>query len=105
MRRDLWLIFVGALYVNEPLDDKPLRICVIGGGASGLAAVKIIKDTQQFKSGTWKVDAYEQRDDIGGIWYVHKYNISGRCLMTVKLLVYEQVPCTSNGRPSHNAFI
>lgn len=56
--------------MNEVLCAKPLRICVIGGGAGGLAAVKILKDSKEFQSGFWSVDAYEARDDIGGIWFV-----------------------------------
>ncbi|KAI0676500.1 FAD/NAD-P-binding domain-containing protein [Trametes maxima] len=43
-------------------------ICVIGAGPAGLAAVKIIRDSQQFKDGLWTVTAFEARDNIGGIW-------------------------------------
>ncbi|KAI8969411.1 FAD/NAD-P-binding domain-containing protein [Trametes punicea] len=43
-------------------------ICVVGAGPSGLAAVKIVKDSQQYKDGLWTVTAFEARDDIGGIW-------------------------------------
>lgn len=60
--------------MNEALGAKPLRICVIGGGAGGLAAVKILKDSKEFQSGLWSVDAYEARDDIGGIWFVVRIN-------------------------------
>ncbi|KAI8969403.1 hypothetical protein BD414DRAFT_471171 [Trametes punicea] len=45
------------------------RICVIGAGPVGLAAVKIIKDSSEFKAGKWKVIAFESRDSLGGIWY------------------------------------
>ena len=59
------------MHINIEHDElKPLRICVIGAGAAGLAAVKIIKDSPEFRSGSWTVDAYEQRDDFGGIWSV-----------------------------------
>ena len=46
----------------------PKRICVIGGGPSGLAALKIVKDSQQFKDGLWTAVAFEARDQIGGVW-------------------------------------
>ncbi|KAI0760150.1 FAD/NAD(P)-binding domain-containing protein [Fomes fomentarius] len=44
------------------------RICVIGGGPSGLAALKIIKDSERFKQGLWTATAFETRGNIGGIW-------------------------------------
>ncbi|KAI6166939.1 hypothetical protein EDD17DRAFT_1469324 [Pisolithus thermaeus] len=44
------------------------RICVIGAGASGLAALKVISDTSHFKSSTWSVTAFESRESVGGIW-------------------------------------
>lgn len=47
-----------------------LKICVIGGGAAGLAAVKVIKDSDQFQASKWDVVAYESRQHIGGVWYV-----------------------------------
>ena len=45
-----------------------LRICVVGAGAAGLATLKIMKDSDEFKSGAWTIDVYEQRDDVGGTW-------------------------------------
>jgi cation diffusion facilitator CzcD-associated flavoprotein CzcO len=54
-----------------PVDETTIKyICVIGGGAAGLAALKVISDTPQYKSGLWRPVAYERRDNIGGIWYV-----------------------------------
>ncbi|KAI1788634.1 FAD/NAD(P)-binding domain-containing protein [Ganoderma leucocontextum] len=47
---------------------KHKRICVIGGGASGLAALKILRDSQRFKDGLWTATAFEARDKIGGVW-------------------------------------
>ncbi|KAG1754400.1 hypothetical protein EDB19DRAFT_1892407 [Suillus lakei] len=44
------------------------RICVIGAGAGGLAALKVISDSAYFKSGKWSVIAYETRKNVGGIW-------------------------------------
>ncbi|KAL0568078.1 monooxygenase [Marasmius crinis-equi] len=44
------------------------RICVIGGGPSGLAALKAILDTPQFKDGLWTPVLFEAREDVGGVW-------------------------------------
>ncbi|KAF9078773.1 flavin-binding monooxygenase-like-domain-containing protein [Rhodocollybia butyracea] len=44
------------------------RIGIIGAGAAGLAALKIILDTPQFKAGAWIPVAYEAREQVGGVW-------------------------------------
>ncbi|KAK0449703.1 FAD/NAD(P)-binding domain-containing protein [Desarmillaria tabescens] len=44
------------------------RICIIGAGPSGLAALKVIRDTEEFESGIWLPTIFEARDKIGGIW-------------------------------------
>ena len=44
------------------------RICIIGAGASGLAALKVIADTEQYKNGLWQPIALEARDALGGVW-------------------------------------
>ncbi|KAH9939545.1 FAD/NAD-P-binding domain-containing protein [Amylocystis lapponica] len=44
------------------------NICVIGAGPSGLAALKIIADTPQYKAGLWHPTAFERREEVGGIW-------------------------------------
>ncbi|KAI0366805.1 FAD/NAD(P)-binding domain-containing protein [Pilatotrama ljubarskyi] len=49
-------------------DPTRRNICVIGAGPAGLAAVKIIKDSPQFKEGLWTVTAFEARDKVGGVW-------------------------------------
>ncbi|KAI0642627.1 FAD/NAD-P-binding domain-containing protein [Trametes meyenii] len=49
-------------------NENRRNICVIGAGPAGLAAVKIIKDSEQFKDGSWTVTAFEARDNVGGIW-------------------------------------
>ncbi|KAI0298736.1 FAD/NAD(P)-binding domain-containing protein [Multifurca ochricompacta] len=45
------------------------RVCVIGAGANGLATLKVLADTHQVQSGQWTLVAFEERDNIGGIWY------------------------------------
>ena len=49
------------------------HIGVIGAGPSGLAALKIIKDSPQFKEGLWTATAFEARDKVGGIWWVSQF--------------------------------
>lgn len=44
------------------------RICIIGAGPGGLAALKVISESTYFKSGKWSVIAYETREKVGGIW-------------------------------------
>ncbi|KAJ3746720.1 FAD/NAD-P-binding domain-containing protein [Lentinula detonsa] len=45
----------------------PKRLCIIGAGPAGLAALKIILDTPQYQSGAWVPVAYETRDQVGGV--------------------------------------
>ncbi|KAK0203588.1 FAD/NAD(P)-binding domain-containing protein [Desarmillaria ectypa] len=51
------------------MDPSHKRICIIGAGPSGLAVLKIIRDTEEFKTGIWLPTVFEARDKIGGIWY------------------------------------
>lgn len=45
------------------------RICIIGAGAAGLAILKEITHSEEYKNGLWKVvDCFEERQDVGGIW-------------------------------------
>ncbi|KAG2061606.1 hypothetical protein BDR06DRAFT_947092 [Suillus hirtellus] len=44
------------------------RICIIGAGAGGLAALKVVSESACFKSGKWLVIAYETREKVGGVW-------------------------------------
>lgn len=48
--------------------DKSLSICVLGAGAAGLAIIKVLKDSPEFKAGLWSIEAFEEREDIGGVW-------------------------------------
>ncbi|KZT54269.1 FAD/NAD(P)-binding domain-containing protein [Calocera cornea HHB12733] len=44
------------------------RIAVIGGGAAGLAVLKVLLEQPQVRDKSWHVVCYEARDDIGGVW-------------------------------------
>ena len=48
--------------------DSGMKIAVVGGGAAGLAAAKVIKESEQFKSGLWSIHVFEERNEIGGTW-------------------------------------
>ena len=44
-------------------------MCVIGAGANGLATLKVLAEMHQVQSGQWSLVAFEERDNVGGIWY------------------------------------
>ncbi|KZT65312.1 FAD/NAD(P)-binding domain-containing protein [Daedalea quercina L-15889] len=48
--------------------DEVKRICIVGGGSGGLAALKMIMDTQQYKDGLWQATVFEEREKVGGVW-------------------------------------
>jgi cation diffusion facilitator CzcD-associated flavoprotein CzcO len=45
------------------------RVCIIGAGANGLATLKVLSETHQVQSGQWSLVAFEERDNVGGVWY------------------------------------
>ncbi|KIM46828.1 hypothetical protein M413DRAFT_64018 [Hebeloma cylindrosporum] len=45
-------------------------IGIIGAGPSGLAALKVVLESAQFKAGKWAVVVFEARETVGGVWYV-----------------------------------
>ncbi|KAI0261644.1 hypothetical protein BC834DRAFT_925444 [Gloeopeniophorella convolvens] len=56
---------------TDPFGERqePKRICVIGAGANGLATLKVLAEAPQVQSGEWVLVAYEERENVGGIWY------------------------------------
>ncbi|KAH6917985.1 flavin-containing monooxygenase/FMO family protein [Coprinopsis sp. MPI-PUGE-AT-0042] len=53
-------------FAQEPPTVK--RIGVIGAGPAGLAALKVILDSDEFKAGLWQPIVFEAREDVGGVW-------------------------------------
>ena len=49
--------------------DASKRVCIIGAGANGLATLKALAETHQVQLGEWLLVAFEERDNVGGIWY------------------------------------
>src|SRR5206468_4310113 len=47
---------------GEPVYDRGEAVCVVGGGASGLAAIKNLKQYG------FQVDCYERETGVGGAW-------------------------------------
>jgi hypothetical protein len=53
-------------YVKTP---RPKKICIIGGGVAGLAALRtLVEEGNPFE----KVELIERRDNIGGVWYLNE---------------------------------
>ncbi|KAI5887056.1 FAD/NAD(P)-binding domain-containing protein [Schizophyllum commune H4-8] len=52
----------------EASKAQPANIAIIGGGAGGLAVLKAVLDSPQYKSGLWKPTLFEAREEVGGIW-------------------------------------
>ncbi|KAK7032600.1 monooxygenase [Paramarasmius palmivorus] len=48
--------------------NQAKRIATIGAGPAGLAALKVLLDTNQVRSGKWVVKSFEAREKVGGIW-------------------------------------
>ncbi|KZT25733.1 FAD/NAD(P)-binding domain-containing protein [Neolentinus lepideus HHB14362 ss-1] len=44
-------------------------ICIVGGGPAGLAALKTIAETEEYKAGLWKPTVFEKRSSVGGVWF------------------------------------
>lgn len=51
------------------------RICIIGGGAAGLAILKIFQEMSEFQAGLWEMVAFEARNELGGVWWVKMHKM------------------------------
>ncbi|KAF8326865.1 uncharacterized protein EI90DRAFT_3069318 [Cantharellus anzutake] len=49
--------------------STPKRIAVVGAGTAGLSFLKVSQEYQREHNVNWEVVLYEQRYDIGGVWY------------------------------------
>lgn len=54
------------------LDQSPKSIAVIGAGSAGLAMLKTLVDLPVRTRESLNFMVFEQRSDLGGIWYVRK---------------------------------
>ncbi|RDB29788.1 Flavin-containing monooxygenase FMO GS-OX3 [Hypsizygus marmoreus] len=53
---------------ESTITDASKTICIIGAGPAGLAALKIILDSSQYRAEQWKPTAFEARGCVGGVW-------------------------------------
>ena len=44
-------------------------VAIVGAGSAGLAALKTFLDLPENVRGNWNITLYEQRRDVGGIWW------------------------------------
>ena len=52
------------------------RVAIIGGGTSGLAALKtFVHDIPKPDGQRWEIELFEQRDDLGGVWLVLRFDL------------------------------
>ena len=49
---------------------KDKRIAIVGAGPGGIGVLKAIHDLPSDVKSHWIIDVYEQRHDVGGMWYV-----------------------------------
>ena len=57
---------------SHPLKTaRPIRIIVVGAGLSGIAAVKLFKET--FPNGDVELVLYEKNTDVTGTWLENRY--------------------------------
>ena len=58
---------------SEPpqfIDEQPRKsIAIVGGGSAGLAVLKVLLDVEHETGADWDIVLYEQRRDVGGVWY------------------------------------
>ncbi|KAF7344576.1 Flavin-containing monooxygenase FMO GS-OX3 [Mycena sanguinolenta] len=56
------------VFLSATTMSNEKSICIIGAGAAGLAALRAILDTPQYKAGLWKPTVFEERHQVGGVW-------------------------------------
>lgn len=55
---------------GTPYDAQFVKIGIIGTGPAGLAALKTLLETPQYRAGKWIPIVFEAREDVGGVWYI-----------------------------------
>lgn len=62
-------------FLSRPgFQARPLRVCIAGGGASGIClAIKILDALRHGTLERIEIVIYEREDDFAGTWYVNRY--------------------------------
>ncbi|TFK49540.1 FAD/NAD(P)-binding domain-containing protein [Heliocybe sulcata] len=61
--------FLGPYCAPDAEPARPSkRVCVVGAGTAGLAALKALLDLPEDVRDGWQIDVFEQRHDVGGLW-------------------------------------
>ena len=56
--------------MRTPLPAFPSRsIAIVGAGLTGLGFLNALLDIHPSARRGWKIDCYEERDSVGGIWH------------------------------------
>lgn len=67
------------LFHNDALPTQsPKSIAIIGAGSSGLAMLKTLVDLPEQTKKSLNFVLFEQRRDLGGIWYVQIRVLHGK---------------------------
>jgi cation diffusion facilitator CzcD-associated flavoprotein CzcO len=61
-----WLLQFPDLSSNAVHEQK--SIAIVGAGSAGLAMLKTLLDIPEYNS--WNIVLFEERENVGGIWYV-----------------------------------
>ena len=48
--------------------QRKQKIVIVGAGPSGLASLKAVLDSGEFRDGLWDVAVFEAREEVGGVW-------------------------------------
>lgn len=83
---------------GPPLNaNRPIRVVIIGGGASGL--LMAYKLQRNFDDVSFQI--YEKNPDVGGTWYENRYP-GCACDNPSHTYVWVSVPCSSLAREYHS---
>ena len=55
--------------------EQVKRVAIVGAGTAGLAALKtFVHDIPKPDGQRWKIELFERRNDLGGIWSVLRFS-------------------------------
>lgn len=72
---------------------------MIGAGANGLAVLQVFADSPQIQSGDWSIVCFEDREDVGGVWYAIAYIYTLKRELTTNFCRRPAAPSSDNKPP------